>query len=121
MIANRYGKEKHDFLMVPEKASGISLVFSEGTNPSDLLIESVINWAKSPYTLGFAEDPYDIEFDAADFGDGLEVSINWAQEVDVIPYEVMNLTSSFLSDEHPDSGCKEIRVRVSLGKKVITH
>jgi len=67
--------EPHDFLMELKKAYGISLVFEEGFMPSDLLIESFINWAKSPRTLGFYEDPYEVEIEDDDFGDGSMVTV----------------------------------------------
>ena len=121
MFLEKLNETQHDFLLAPEKSNGICLVFEEGVNPSDYVIESVINWAKSPRTLGFTEDPYDIEFDEAAFGDGIEVRIKWAQDVDVVPYEVIDLTSSFLNTQHPDSGCEEVQVCVSTGKSVITH
>lgn len=121
MIQKSLYVEPHEFLIEPSKSNGICLVFEEGVNPSDYVIESVINWAKSPRTLGFTEDPYDIEFDEAAFGDGIEVQIKWGQDVDVVPYEVIDLTYSFLNTQHPNSGCEEVQVCVSMGKSVITH
>ena len=113
--------EPHDFLMQVEKVNGIALVFEEGVMPSDLLIESVINWAKSSNTLGLYEDPYEVELEESDFGSGLMVSISWAQEIDAISYEVINLVAGFLTHNHPDSGCTEIQVCSKPGQTIVTH
>ncbi|MDP3621416.1 MAG: hypothetical protein Q8R65_05780 [Polynucleobacter sp.] len=121
MIANELMQERQDYLLMPKKVYGICLVFEEGFCPEDSLIESVINWAKSARTLGFVEDPYDIEFDDDDFGDGIMVSLKWGQEIDAISLEIIELVSSFFATNYPNSGCKEVQVCISMGSKVIAH
>lgn len=113
--------EPHEFLMEAKKSNGINLVFAEGITPNDYLIESVINWAKSPRTLGFTEDPYEVEFEEADFGEGIAVYIKWGQDIDVVPYEVINLTAGFLETKYPHSGCEEIQVSISNNADVVVH
>lgn len=121
MIHKNLYVEPHEFLMEPTKSNGICLVFEEGMVPDELLIESVINWAKSARTLGFSEDPYEVEYDEEDFGDGTNVSIKWTQEVPAVSYEVINLVAGYLDAKFPDSGCKEIQVCIAVGSELITH
>lgn len=113
--------EPHDFLMEPEKIYGIELVFDGCVNHNDELVNAVINWAKNPYTLGFICDPIEIEYIEDDFTDYAVASIKWANEVNAVAYEVINLVMGYLNREFQGSNCNEIRVYTKMGVNVCTH
>lgn len=113
--------EPCEHLMEVNKVYGLNLVFEEGAVPSDKFVQSFIDWAKSLYTLGFIDDPYEIEFEDDDFGDGIAVSIKWAQEIEAVSFEVINLVASYLTSSFSESGCKEIKVYTTMGDYVVKH
>lgn len=113
--------EPSEHLMEVSKVYGVNLVFEEGAAPSDKFVRSFIDWAKSMYTLGFIDDPYEIEFEDDDFGDGIAVSIKWVRAIEAVSFEVINLVASYLAASHPESGCKEIQIYTKMGDVVVTH